>query len=213
MGAGAYGSDYYPETGTTFSAAMPQNALTYPSDYGQHGRQSQGFASYATPSIMYPAPQAAAQSSVYDATQQFSSSRQSAPGLSMINPGVGSSYFGETAEAAVSTPNLQSQAQSTGAPTSVYSQAQLQGYGATMPSGGSMAQAPTDAADVSMTGTDYPTGAGLEEKWAQYQGAVRGVFRDVRGGALDNARQSLLTISTWLLSQVVDLGTPQSFLP
>src|SRR5205814_1020936 len=117
------------------------------------------------------------------------------------------SYFtGDTADTPVPAPSLQGQAQSSTTPASVYSQAHLQSFTPSMPGVSSMAQTSSDTADVSITQAEYPGGAGLEEKWTQYQSAVKGIFRDVRGGALDNARQSLFTISNWLLSQVVDLG-------
>jgi hypothetical protein len=53
---------------------------------------------------------------------------------------------------------------------------------------------------------DYSETA-LEEKWISYQRQLGTVFQNITNGALESASETLLTISDWLLSQVLDLGT------
>lgn len=47
--------------------------------------------------------------------------------------------------------------------------------------------------------------ASFEEAYGQYQTALRGTFQNMRDGRLLEAGRSLLELSTWLLSNVVDL--------
>lgn len=49
--------------------------------------------------------------------------------------------------------------------------------------------------------------AALDEAYAQYQGALKRTFQNMREGRLGEAGASLLTISDWLLSNAVELGT------
>ena len=49
--------------------------------------------------------------------------------------------------------------------------------------------------------------AGLAEKWLNYQRQLGTVFQDVKGGSLESAAETLLSLSNWLLTQVADLGT------
>ena len=49
--------------------------------------------------------------------------------------------------------------------------------------------------------------AQLDEAYAQYQTALKRTFQNMREGKLGEAGTSLLTISDWLLSNAVDLGT------
>ena len=207
MVANTYGTGYYAEAGTGFSSAMPQNTISYQPDYGQDGRQTQTFAPYSN-SLIYPLSQNAPQTPVYDGSQQFSASRQAIPPLGLMNTSVGTPYFTEaTADPPVTAPSIQSHTQSSSSSTSAFPQTQLPSYGSNIPGVGSMAQTTPDTTDVSMGQGEYSAGAGLEEKWSQYQSALRSIFRDVMGGALESAQGSLMTVTNWLLSQVVDLGT------
>jgi hypothetical protein len=205
MGTGTYGG-YYQEPGTAFSGAMPQTAIQYGSDYTPD-RQAQSFGGYNTAAMMYNVPQAGTQSSVYDTTQQFASRQPAA--LGMLNTTVAAApYFSnETPESATGASALQQQAQPSTTSAAVYQQNQLQSYPASMSTVGAIPQS-TESQDVPMENTDY-MGTGLEEKWVEYQSALRVVFQNVRNGVLETASESLLNVSNWLLSQVADLGRSQ----
>jgi hypothetical protein len=192
MGAGAYGG-YYQEPAASFPGQMAQGAISYSADYGQDGRQQQGFGGY-TANMMYSVPSAGTQSSVYDPTQQFPSRQPAAMG--MMGADVGGAYFsGESTSQGNAAPAaLPSQGQPAGA-AAVYQQGQMQGY--SLPQSQPEQEEPMD---------DPEYNAIIGEKWAEYQSALRVVFQNVRSGALETASESLLRISNWLLSQVVDLG-------
>ena len=49
--------------------------------------------------------------------------------------------------------------------------------------------------------------AALDEAYAQYQTALKQTFQNMREGRLGEAGTSLLTITEWLLSNAVELGT------
>lgn len=202
IGAQAYGG-YYHEQTTAFPGPILQNAIPYQTEYSQDGRQAQSFASY-NPNMMYSVPQGAAQPSVYDPTQQFAPRQQ--PTVGMMGSDVGGQYFGGDAShgAAAAASTLPSQAQQPGTSAAVYQQGQLQGYPATMPATGSMAQS-QPAREEPAEDPEF-SGAAMDEKWAEYQTALAGVFRSVRSGSLETGSESLLGISNWLLSQVAELG-------
>ncbi|EXM13041.1 hypothetical protein FoTM2_017193 [Fusarium oxysporum f. sp. vasinfectum] len=63
-----------------------------------------------------------------------------------------------------------------------------------------------NAANVSMTDDhNYAEGA-LEEKWVRYQRQLGSMFQDIVNGSLESASETLLSVTSWLLSQVADLG-------
>jgi hypothetical protein len=182
---------------------MPSAALGgYGTDYAQDGRQqSHNFGGYGTAAMMYNVPQPSTQNSVYD-TQQFGS--RQATSLQMMAPDVASTYFGPEATNA-STSNLHQSSQPSGSTANVYQQSPSMQYGGSM-SGISGVQQTPGSADISMNDNpEYSDGA-LEEKWINYQRQLGTIFQDIAGGSLETASETLLSISSWLLSQVVDLG-------
>ena len=201
MGTGTNYSSYYQEPTNSFTSST--NMSAYGSDYGQDGRQQshQSFGSYNPTAMMYSGvAQPNPQTPVYDA-QQFGS-RQSAA-LSMMTPDVTSTYFG-TEPASTSAPGLQHSA--TNPASGIYQQQSgTVNYSANLPGVSGAQQAP-GSADVSVNEEpEYSEGA-LEEKWLAYQQKLGAVFQNILNGALQEASETLLTISDWLLSQVVDLG-------
>jgi hypothetical protein len=78
-------------------------------------------------------------------------------------------------------------------------------YSANLPGVGGAQQAPASA-DVSVPDEPEFSEGALEEKWLAYQQKLGTVFQSIFNGALQEASETLLTISDWLLSQVVDLG-------
>ncbi|RSL90549.1 hypothetical protein CEP52_014574, partial [Fusarium oligoseptatum] len=84
-------------------------------------------------------------------------------------------------------------------------QSNAMNYASNMSSVGAMPQA-TASADVSMTEEhEYPDGA-LEEKWVNYQRQLGTIFQEIMNGSLESASETLLSVTSWLLSQVADLG-------
>lgn len=206
------GYSYYQEPTNSFSSST--NMSAYGSEFGQDGRQQQsqqGFGSYNPNGMMFNVAQPNNQASVYD-TQQFGA-RQSAT-LSMMAPDVTSTYFGSADPTNTSaSPSLhQSTHGASSSATNVYQQppptSSALTYTSNMPAGvGASAQEAAENADHSVhEEADYSETA-LEEKWISYQRQLGTVFQNITSGSLESASETLLTISDWLLSQVVDLGT------
>ncbi|KAL2170090.1 hypothetical protein VTG60DRAFT_5185 [Thermothelomyces hinnuleus] len=209
-GSTGYSGYYQDASGTSFPAtAMPQGAMGYHhsnAEYGQpDSRQTQSFGGTYPPEMMYHVqqtggPQSAA---VYDASQQFSS-RQAA-GLPMMATDVAGPYFSSEPTTATATSNLQGQSGSSSAPQ-VYQQSGMHGYSTGgMGAIGGMAAQTTPATDVRME-EEYPAGTGLDDAYLSYQTALKEIFQNIRNGVLATASESLLNISDWLLSHVVELG-------
>ncbi|SPQ21250.1 0acf0048-c05d-4f22-aeb0-f0b24d211cd6 [Thermothielavioides terrestris] len=209
-GSTGYGGYYQDTSATGFpTTAMPQGAMGYhhsTADYGQpDSRQTQSFGGTYTPTMMYNVqqtggPQGAA---VYDASQQFPS-RQAA-GLPMMATDVTAPYFSSEPANTPAPSTLQAQTASSSA-TPVYQQPGLHGYSTGgMAAIGGMAAQSTPAAEVRME-EEYPAAEGLDEAYAAYQSALKEIFQNIRNGVLAEASESLLNVSNWLLSHVVDLG-------
>lgn len=176
--------------------------------YGQaDSRQAQSFGGTYTPAMMYNVQQTAGPQSgaVYDASQQFSS-RQAA-GLPMMATDVTAPYFPSEPANTAATSTLQAQAASSNTPQ-VYQQPSLHGYAtSSMAAIGGMTTQTTPAGDVRME-EEYPAAGGLDEAYASYQSALKEIFQNIRNGVLAAASESLLNVSDWLLSHVVELGRP-----
>lgn len=205
-GAGSYGAYNYPDqVAGSFAAPMAApSTMHYQSGYGQDGRQQQqSFGGYNAMPMGYD-NMAGAANPVYDAQQHFQRQPAAAP---IMPTDVPASYFANDPNNAPGPSNLPSHAQSSSSSTTGYQgSSQIPNYPANnMSSVGNISQ--TAQADVSMDESEYAAPGGLEEKWIEYQTALRGVFQNVRGGALETASQSLLDLSNWLLTQVTDLGT------
>ncbi|KAI1261302.1 hypothetical protein F5Y18DRAFT_431384 [Xylariaceae sp. FL1019] len=199
-------SGYYQEPTAAFSTAMPQSTIAYQPEYGQDNRQAQSYSAY-NPSMLYNVPQAGAQSTVYDTSQQFPS-RQPA-GMQMMPADVTAPYFPNEPTNAAAAASLQPQ---TGASSSsaVYQQstadqrAMLQTYPSSMTSLSGMAQ--TTAPEQVVEEQEYTASAEMGEAYEQYQTALREIFTNIRNGVLQAASESLLSVSEWLLTKVVELG-------
>lgn len=204
-GAGSYGTYNYPEqvTGSFATSMAAANSMHYQSGYGQDGRQNPSFAGYNTMPMGYE-NLAGATGSVYDAQPQFQ--RQPA-GAHILPTDVQAPYFPNDPNNTPGPSNLSHTPSATAAPAGYQSSSQqLQSYSTTNMPGVSGLSQPTANAEVPMEEQEYPVSGGLEEKWIEYQTALRGVFQNIRAGALETASQSLLEVSNWLLSQVQDLG-------
>lgn len=202
-GAGNYGA-YYQEPTQSFSTAnMPAAAMAYGSEYGADSRQpTQGFGGYGNAAtMMYNVAQPSTQTPVYDA-QQFGTRQPAA--MQMMTPDVASTYFGSEA-GSTGGPGLQQPAQGSGASANVYQQNTPMSYAGNMSSVSAMQQTAASA-DVSMNDDhEYAEGA-LEEKWVNYQRQLGTIFQEIVNGSLESASETLLGVSSWLLTQVADLG-------
>lgn len=212
MGVAGNYSSYYQEPQSAFSAPnMSATAMTYGADYGSDTRgQNQSFGNYNAGMMMYNVPQPNTQTPVYD-TQPFTQ-RQQQTSMSMMAPDVASTYFGSEAGGAAPS-SLQHAGQGSGAASGEYQQ---QGghmnYSGSMSSVNSMQQqqqqqqqGAAGANSAASEGHDYRDAA-LEEKWLNYQRQLGTVFQDVKNGSLESASETLLALSSWLLTQVTDLG-------
>lgn len=212
-GAGGYGG-YYQDSASAFpGAGLPQSAMSYQqADYGQDARQSHSFGAY-NPSMMYPVGQTGPQNP-YDAAQQFQG-RQSAP-MPMMAGDV-PQYFQSDAGAAAAPAMPAGQAAGATPSSAIYpQQPQIPGFSGTLPSlgGGPGANQPGGKAMAAAEPEYSATGTGMEERWADYQSRLAGVFQDIQSGNLGRAKEALLEVSNWLLTHVVDLGrytTPRCF--
>lgn len=212
MGGSTSYSGYYQDTSATGgfpTTAMPQGAMSYhhsTADYGQpDSRQPQSFGGTYPPAMMYNVQQPAGPQSaaVYDASQQFPS-RQPA-GLPMMATDVTAPYFSNEPTNAAATSTLQAQTASSNTPQ-VYQQPGLHGYSTgNMAAIGGMTTQTTPATDVRME-EEYPAPGGLDEAYASYQSALKEIFQNIRNSVLGAASESLLNVSDWLLSHVVELG-------
>ncbi|KAL7797491.1 hypothetical protein V8C37DRAFT_369654 [Trichoderma ceciliae] len=207
-GAPAY-STYYQEPTAAFStpANMPTTALAYGSEYGADSRpQTQGFGGYNAGMMMYNVPQPNTQTPVYEA-QQFGQRQQAA--MQMMAPDVTSTYFspesGSAAAAAAAAASMQHPNQGASASAGVYQQSQSMNYASGMPATGAMQQTSGTADSAMGEGQDY-TASGLQEKWLNYQRQLGSVFQDISSISLERAAETLLHVSSWLLTQVAELG-------
>ncbi|KAH8129080.1 hypothetical protein ACSS6W_009511 [Trichoderma asperelloides] len=204
-GAPAY-STYYQEPTAAFSTPtnMPTTTLAYGSEYGADSRpQTQSFGGYSTGMMMYNVPQPSTQTPVYDA-QQFGQRQQAA--MQMMAPDVTSAYFNPEAGSAAA--NMQHPSQGSSASAGVYQQSQPINYASSMPSANAM-QHTSGTADPTMgEGQDYAA-SGLQEKWLNYQRQLGSVFQDISSISLERAAETLLNVSSWLLTQVTELGLNQ----
>lgn len=66
--------------------------------------------------------------------------------------------------------------------------------------------AQTSTPEQAVEEPDYSQTAEMSEAYARYQTALGEVFTNIRNGVLQAASESLLNISEWLLSKVVELG-------
>lgn len=205
-GAAGYSAYNYPEQVTgSFATPMSADSMQYQSaGYGQDGRQQQVLSAYDTMPMGGYGNLAGATGSVYDAQTQFQRQPAAAP---ILPTDVPASYFPNGPGGTAATPNMSHAQSASATPTGYQSSSQIpQNYSTNNMSGvGGMSQTAASA-DVSMEENEYPVPGGLEEKWIEFQTALRGVFQDINGGALETASQSLLEVSSWLLSQVQDLG-------
>ncbi|KAI1407434.1 hypothetical protein F5Y13DRAFT_174839 [Hypoxylon sp. FL1857] len=185
---------------------MQPNTMPYQSEYGQDTRQTQSFGTYNAP-IMYNVPQASAQSAVYDTSQQFPSRQPAA--LQMMQTDVATPYFPSEPTNTATASTLQSHAGSSST-SGVYQQSpasqrpMLQNYSSGIAPMGGMAQ--TNTPEQAMEETEFSQNAEMTEAYQHYQTALREVFTNIRSGVLQIASESLLNISEWLLSKVVELG-------
>ncbi|XXH00231.1 elongation factor EF-1 gamma subunit [Hypoxylon texense] len=158
---------------------------------------------------MYSVPQASAQSAVYDTSQQFPSRQPAA--LQIMQTDVATPYFPSEPTNTATASSLQPHAGSSST-SAVYQQSpagqrtMLQNYSSGMAPMSGMAQTGSTPDQAMEEQQDYSQTTEMGEAYEQYQTALREVFTNIRSGVLQAASESLLNISEWLLSKVVELG-------
>ncbi|KAK2666189.1 hypothetical protein RAB80_018289 [Fusarium oxysporum f. sp. vasinfectum] len=102
--------------------------------------------------------------------------------MQMMPPDIASRYFGSETGASAG-PSPQQPAQGSSGSANVYQPSNAMNY----------------------KDHDYAEGA-LEEKWVSYQRQLGSIFQEIVNGSLESASETLLSVTSWLLSQVADLG-------
>ena len=124
----------------------------------------------------------------------------------MMATDVTGAYFQNEPTNAAATSSLQAQTGSSSTPQ-VYQQSGMHGYSTgSIATIGGMAAQTTPATDVRME-EEYPAGSAPDVSYSHYQTALKEIFQNIQNGVLAPASESLLQISEWLLSHVVELGT------
>ncbi|KZZ89974.1 hypothetical protein AAL_07482 [Moelleriella libera RCEF 2490] len=215
---------------------MSSSMLAYGADYGSDTRnQTSGMGSYNAGMMMYNVPHTAAQQSVYD-TQQFTPRQHAA--MQMMPSDVASTYFaGSEGATNTGSSSLQTSAQNSSSSPSVYQQHNPGlSYSSNMSgsnnnnnhnhssssssemhhqAGGShhqqqqQAPATTASAGAAADNREFPNDDTTAEKWSSFQRQLGALFQEISNGQLERAAEALLSISTWMLSQVVELGLHQ----
>lgn len=199
-------------TGTAYSGYYQVTSPSFPSNlqyqstagYSQDQRQSQqSFATYS-PEIIYNVPQHTSPPNTFNSASQFQP-RQSAS--MQLLPDVTNTFFpGETASASETT-SLQHNPSST-----VYTQHQNQqssgDRGSLLHQGyPTMAMSGMLQTSEVITEDQYVApGPSMDAAYASYQTALKEIFQNIIHGRLNEASQSLVEISEWLLGHVADLG-------
>ncbi|WZH50365.1 hypothetical protein QYS62_011609 [Fusarium acuminatum] len=183
---------------------MPGTTITHGPEYGQGShQQQQSFGGYgiAVP-MMYSVAQPAAQQSGYDA-QHFSSWQRAA--VYTMTPDVALTYFGsETGHSG--GPSTQQLAHSSSGFANGYEQRKAIKYASSSISSVSAEPQAESSDDISVT-DDHQNGEGvLKKNWVEYQRQLGSIFQEIVDGDLESASDTLLSITSWLLSQVVKLG-------
>lgn len=192
------------------------NPITYQHDYPQDSQaRQQQFPPYG--GMDYSLPQSSSQA--YAAMQSYPPRQNAAVEVLSSQFSGGAQYYvpadPPTPVGPASTPHHhQHQQQSSGqfsSPSySQYSPAATRlphPYASSIPD---LNQPASAAASEPAEDTEYATqhqAAALDEAYAQYQGALKRTFQNMREGRLGEAGTSLLAISDWLLSNAVELGT------
>jgi hypothetical protein len=183
------------------------NPIPYQPEYPQESQpRQQPFPSYGT-NIEYNIPQSTNPS--YAPMQSYPPRQNAAiEVLSSQFSGVTQYYESPTAAGSSSTPHHQQQS-ATQFSSPSYSQYSPATSRLPHPYASSIADLNPSAASESADEGDYSQtqSAALDEAYASYQTALKRTFQNMRDGRLAEAGTSLLTISDWLLSNAVELGT------
>lgn len=217
MGTDGNYSSYYQNQSSGYSASAPTipsillayanaNATDY--DEGDTRSQTPGLpGSYNADIIMYNVPHAATQQSVYD-TPQYTARQHAA--MQILPSDVVSNYFTSEAAGDAATA-LQASGQSSSTPTNAY-QAQNPGlsYFSSMSdvNDGHHQQSTSSRAGPAEA-REYGEEDAAAERWATFESQLRTVFQDVSSGQLERASATLCSITSWMLSHVVELGLHQ----
>ncbi|GAB0133357.1 hypothetical protein EsDP_00001769 [Epichloe bromicola] len=191
---------------------MSTTLLAYGTDYGSDTRNpAAAMGSYSTSMMMYNVPHTAAQQSVYD-TQQFTPRQHAA--MQIMPADVSSTYFTSEAAGNTATP-LQAPDHGSSSSPNVHQHHQ---QNPSMPYSRTMSgvnelhhqQQPSSSHPGAPENRDFASNEDAAlEKWENFRRQLGMVFQDISVGQLERASGTLLGVSTWMLSQVVELGLHQ----
>jgi hypothetical protein len=122
-----------------------------------------------------------------------------------MTPDVALTYFGsETGHSG--GPSTQQLAHSSSGFANGYEQRKAIKYASSSISSVSAEPQAESSDDISVT-DDHQNGEGvLKKNWVEYQRQLGSIFQEIVDGDLESASDTLLSITSWLLSQVVKLG-------
>ncbi|KAK7967609.1 uncharacterized protein PG986_001886 [Apiospora aurea] len=190
MGYTARYSGYRQDPAAAFSLPLPYNPMSWPSEYRQ---------TPFNPSLEYGVPQMSVPSTTYDTNQLSPLWQPTARRPAVV---AASRFQGEPADAgtapALPAPAVSSNTPEIDQPSPMTESTELDDQHSVASTSGRprASEAPNTVSEP----------INLTEAYEQYQTDVKEIFTNIYYGVLDSASESLLTVSGWLLSNVVELG-------
>ncbi|KAK2601933.1 hypothetical protein QQS21_004524 [Conoideocrella luteorostrata] len=187
---------------------MSSGLMAYGTEYGSDTRtQTPGAGSYNAGMMMYNVPHnTAAQQSVFD-TQQFTPRQHAA--MQMMPSDVASTYFTSDATGSSGTPIQQPGQISSTSPNVYQQQPPSVAYTSSMANVSDIHHQSSSSRAGASESHGHSSDDGATEKWTNFRRQLGIVFQDINSGQLERASETLLSISNWMLSQVVELGLHQ----
>ncbi|KAK8079345.1 hypothetical protein PG994_003152 [Apiospora phragmitis] len=189
VGTAAY-SGYRQDQAAAFSLALPPNPISWPSEYRQ---------TPFNPSLEYGIPHTSVPNTAYNTNQLSPLWQPTARRPAVV---AASRFQGEPADAgtapALPAPAVSSNTQAIDQPSPMTESTELDDQHSVASTSG-MPQA-SEAPDTATAPID------MAEAYEKYQTTIKEIFTNIQNGVLGSASESLLTVSDWLLSKVVELG-------
>jgi hypothetical protein len=176
-----------------YSAEYEQSCCQQPQSSGGYG---------TTPTISLDDVQLWSHNLIY-ITRQFNLCQPAA--MHTMTPDIASSHFGSEMGNSGGS-GMQELAHGSSGFTNVYEPSNDINYyaGSSISNVSTVPQA-TASPEVSVGHREDGEG-GLDEKWVSYQQLLGSVFQNIVNGSLQSASETLLSVTSWLLSQVAELG-------
>jgi hypothetical protein len=204
--AGSNSLNYYMEdSGLQVSASPVVSAsMSCPSDFGNGQDRSNSYSQYNS-NVMYSVAQASPGQSSFDTSQQYQPRQNGTIEVLSSNFGGPTSFY-HSGEGSSVSPIASQQQTPTQYGFMAYQQQNTVGRTRYQhPYSPSLTENPS-INHGSMRGHEYDQNMDCGSALAECDRALRLIFQEVRSGHLVKAGQSLLEVSTWLLSHASDLG-------